>query len=264
MSASVSRKSPFPPRAIAPRASTPFPVSHAVWPALLYLLAFTWLALLHGDFWWADRLYAWSGHAWTLQRHWLAESVLHVGGRSLSALAWVLVLAACVLSSLRPRWREWRRPLLYLLLSVAVTTLIAGLLKSVTGMDCPWDLLRYGGERPFVGLLEARPLSLPRAACFPAGHASGGYAWIALYFFWRVTRPRWRYYGLAIGLGLGAAFGLAQQLRGAHFLSHDLTTLAIAWFVALGLYQLMRLPDAAQAGRKPAVPALRMAWDVHP
>ena len=37
---------------------------------------------------------------------------------------------------------------------------------------------------------------------------------------------------LAIGLLAGMVFGLAQQLRGAHFLSHDVASLAVCWGVA--------------------------------
>ena len=36
----------------------------------------------------------------------------------------------------------------------------------------------------------------------------------------------------AVGLAAGAVFGLAQQLRGAHFLSHDIASLAVCWAVA--------------------------------
>ena len=35
------------------------------------------------------------------------------------------------------------------------------------------------------------------------------------------------------GLVDGTGFGVAQQLRGAHFLSHDLWTAAICWFTAV-------------------------------
>jgi membrane-associated PAP2 superfamily phosphatase len=40
---------------------------------------------------------------------------------------------------------------------------------------------------------------------------------------------------LAAGL-VWAVFSLGQQARGAHFLSHDLASLAIVWFVQLLLY----------------------------
>ena len=45
--------------------------------------------------------------------------------------------------------------------------------------------------------------------------------------------------GLAVGLLAGGVFGFSQQLRGAHFLSHDLWTLATCWAVSLGLYLLV-------------------------
>jgi membrane-associated PAP2 superfamily phosphatase len=35
-----------------------------------------------------------------------------------------------------------------------------------------------------------------------------------------------------VPLGLGVIFGLAQQARGAHFLSHDLVSLGICWLCA--------------------------------
>ena len=40
------------------------------------------------------------------------------------------------------------------------------------------------------------------------------------------------------GLVIGISFGLAQQLRGAHFLSHDVWSAAICWFGALFLLKL--------------------------
>jgi membrane-associated PAP2 superfamily phosphatase len=40
-------------------------------------------------------------------------------------------------------------------------------------------------------------------------------------------------------------FGIDQQLRGAHFLSHDLFTAMICWAVALGLSRWMLRPRDA-------------------
>ncbi len=37
---------------------------------------------------------------------------------------------------------------------------------------------------------------------------------------------------LGIGLLAGTVFGVAQQLRGAHFLSHDVASLIVCWAVA--------------------------------
>ena len=56
--------------------------------------------------------------------------------------------------------------------------------------------------------------------------------------------PRYAKFGLLFGIGLGAIFGFAQELRGAHFLSHDLWSLAIAWTSASLLYYsfFLRVP----------------------
>ena len=209
--------------------SVSIPVAQLAWPRAWWLaLAFVALNLLllgfGGDFWIADHLYALQGHAWRWRHAYLTESVMHLGGRRFSALAWLLVVAACGASFVAPALRVRRAALGKLALSVLASTSAVALLKRWSDVQCPWSLARYGGELPYAGM--------PAGHCFPAGHASAGYAWLALYFFFLAVRPAWRWHGLAAGVGLGLAFGVAQQLRGAHFLSHDLWAAAICWTTA--------------------------------
>ncbi len=226
-----------------------FLARHAGWPLLGFVLATAILIPLRGDLWLADRLYAWEGHRWALQQGFVTQHLIHVMGKRLSTLGWYGVALLLIASGSFPRLKAWRRPLCFLLLATALSTAAVGTLKLWTDMDCPWDLARYGGSRPFVDLFTARPALLPHAACFPAGHASAGYAWVALYFFFLATRPRLRWLGLGFGLAVGLLFGFAQQLRGAHFLSHDLWTLAICWSVALLLHACLLVPRRAAAAR---------------
>jgi membrane-associated PAP2 superfamily phosphatase len=199
--------------------------------ASLPLLLLAWWGARQIDLHWAGWLFQWEGGAWALKRSVLLEGVLHRGGRLLSQVAWTGVLVATLW-----RWRSpsapWTRPAARLLLAVFASIACVAALKSLTHMDCPWDLAGLGGQRPFIDLFEARPATLGPAACFPAAHAAGGFAWVALYFFFRQVAPRWRHAGLGIGLLAGLVFGLAQQLRGAHFLSHDIASLAVCWGVA--------------------------------
>lgn len=225
-------------------------------PLALFLLAAGWLVLLHGDLRIADRLYAWQGHAWALRRNFVTDSLIHVAGKRISALAWLGVAVAYAASWKVARLRAWRQPLLYLLVVVALGTGLVSALKHVTDIDCPWDIDRYGGLRPYINLLGARPPGLPRGLCFPAGHASAGYAWVALYFFFAAVRPAWRLPGLAVGLAVGAVFGFSQQLRGAHFMSHDLFTLAICWCVAVGSRRLLLPASRRAAPRSGAQPMI--------
>ena len=213
---------------------------HHLWMPLAVFTALS-LALmgLHVDQWLADRLYALQGNAWSLQSGYLLQDVLHAGGRQFAKYAWLSVLLLCLVALKHPRMGEWRRPLAYLLLSTLLATVAVSVMKRWTHMDCPWDLVRYGGGKAYYGLFTSRPIGLRSSGCFPAGHASAGYAWVALYFFLLATRPRLRWWGLGVGLGLGLLFGIAQQLRGAHFLSHDLWALLVCWLSALALYRWM-------------------------
>lgn len=113
--------------------------------------------------------------------------------------------------------------------------------KRTTGVDCPWDLQPFGGDLPYTPLLQ-QLFSGGAGACFPAGHASAGYAWLALHFAAATAAPRWRYPLLAVALGLGGIFGITQQLRGAHFLSHDLWSLTLCWCVCALLAPLLLRP----------------------
>ena len=199
----------------------------------------------------ADRLYAAQGQGWPLRSAFATERLIHIGGRDLSTVAWLGVLAAWLVARTRGVLSAWRTPLAILLASTLLATAVVAWIKSWSNMDCPWDLARYGGVREFVGLLSLRPVGMPRAACFPAGHASAGYAWMALYFFLLATRPGWRWVGLSAGLLLGLLFGGAQQLRGAHFLSHDLWTAAICWTCALGGYLVFHRRSGAAVADDP-------------
>ena len=191
-----------------------------------------------GDLWLADRLYALQGGDWALKNAFVTETLLHRGGKYLSIVAWLAVVALAVRAWWLNRPVRQVRALAYLALTVLLASTAVSVLKQFTGVDCPWALARFGGALEHLGLFDARPAEYPHAACFPAGHASAGYAWVALYFAGRALQSRWRWPGLAIGLGAGALFGFAQQLRGAHFLSHDLATLAVCWAVASVLYVL--------------------------
>jgi membrane-associated PAP2 superfamily phosphatase len=212
--------------------------SPAVAPLALLALASIVLFVFGGDRWIADRIYAAEGGRWALRDSFFLTRVLHAGGKALSIVAWLAVAAMALRSKFDAGWKHLRRPLLVLLLSVFATTMLVSILKHATRMDCPWDASVYGGPHPYFSLLQARPAGIKPSGCFPAGQASAGYAWVALYFFFASVRPAWRRIGLAIGIGAGAILGVAQQLRGAHYLSHDLWTLAISWFVALGVHRL--------------------------
>ena len=141
----------------------------------------------------------------------------------------------------RARHRHNRLIYLYLFLCLALVPLTASSLKYITNTYCPWDLLRYGGDRPYVKVLEAYPSdyqethSQPR--CFPAGHASGGFALFAFLFIAQGIRRK--LIALSCALGVGWIMGGYQMLKGAHFFSHTLATMILAWILCQVIYSLL-------------------------
>lgn len=191
-----------------------------------------------GDQWIADVLYRVEGGHWLLKDHWFTSGVIHRVGKWLSTAAGVGVLVLAIVAWCRPRLKVLRWPLTYLAASVALSTSLVSMLKSWTAMDCPWDLSRYGGTQAMIGLFESRH-GIAASGCFPPVMPVPAMRGVALYFCALALRPAWRFAGLFIGLAAGLIFGVAQQLRGAHFLSHDLWSLAVCWVSALALYCVM-------------------------
>ncbi|MDN3560874.1 phosphatase PAP2 family protein [Vreelandella neptunia] len=206
---------------------------------LLFLIAMSIFSSLSIDFTLADFIYRLQGNAWEWKDTFITQDVLHKGGKWLSLVMGLATLFLLILSTIVTRLKAYRTPLLYLFSATLLSALLVATIKHLVSMECPWDLVRYGGAREFIGLLHIRPSSMPASACFPAGHASAGYTWIAFYFFFAAIRPHWRWAGLALGLGLGLTFGITQQLRGAHFLSHDLWTAMICWTVSFVLSRVI-------------------------
>jgi len=173
---------------------------------------------------------------WLGASSWWTNELVHRDGawlvRSMATASLTLWLATWVC----PHLHELRRPALYFFATVVLSVGLVGLLKTFTNVDCPRDLTEFGGTFPFIHLFEHRPAQLRHARCFPAAHASSGYALLALYFALRERSWLAARLGLAAGLLLGLVFGIAQQARGAHFVSHDLWSAMLVWTVALCLY----------------------------
>ena len=213
-----------------------FSRTHWWWPLLGFCLAALGFALSSLDLVLADQVYQWSGGYWQYEDAWFTTTLVHDGGRTVVAvMALVLIVTAVIFQCLSGR-KRWRKGLWYLLISTLVSGILINLLKSVTHVDCPWDLLRYGGDRIYVPLFSLLTYNQKFGACFPAGHASAAYAWLGLYYFCFQYLPHWRFKALAGVLAAGILFGVCQQVRGAHFMSHDLWSLGISWAVASALY----------------------------
>ena len=211
---------------------------HLSLPLLCFVIVFTNIEVIQLDISVANYIYALEGGRWLLKEHWLFSSILHTGARNVMVSLSLLVLISSILSFFVERLYPFRRALAYLACSSVISALLVTAGKHLSHVDCPWDLQQFGGNLPYVPLFENRPEWMPNAQCFPAGHASAGYAWLGLYFLAHHYRPQFKLYILGATLSIGVIFGVVQQLRGAHFISHDLVTLSLCWQTSLLLYPL--------------------------
>ena len=133
-----------------------------------------------------------------------------------------------------------RRHLLVAGLTLATLPALVGGLKATTNIFCPSQIQRYGGDVCYVRLLERSPVpSVPpqRGRCFPSGHASGGFALVALAGVATTRRGQLR--ALAVAAVVGGVMGFYQMAKGAHYLSHTVVTALLAWIVFLGWCRLL-------------------------
>ena len=199
------------------------------------------IELLDIDAWLADVFYRWEGNTWTLKKAWINSILIHKGGKYFSIAVLLIVLLIWCASYLRKELAQWKHYFKYLFFSSLLGTLLVSTIKSITNISCPWDFSRYGGTLEYLSLIDQLWVR-NGYHCFPAGHASAGYAWVSVYFVGAHARSIWRWWGLAFAVLLGSIFGLSQQLRGAHFLSHDLWSFGVCWMTSFACYQWLLKP----------------------
>jgi membrane-associated PAP2 superfamily phosphatase len=122
--------------------------------------------------------------------------------------------------------------------------------KAISSRHCPWDLDEFGGLVPYSHLLEPLPDGVKPGHCFPAGHASTGFALMAFYFAaYALARPRAARHALLFSLAAGSVLGFGRVLQGAHFVSHVLWAGIFCWMVMLLLYRAL-LPGRQALARR--------------
>ncbi|MDP9894449.1 membrane-associated PAP2 superfamily phosphatase [Variovorax boronicumulans] len=160
--------------------------------------------------------------------------VMHEGARNLS---WLLVIGLFVAI----RWplgllrKLPTRDRVQLAVTVLASVLAVSAIKHFSDTSCPWDLNEFGGVAHYVshwswGVGDGGP-----GGCFPAGHASAAFAYVGGYFVLRRASARAAFIWLGVAVVAGLVLGFAQQLRGAHYMSHTLWTAWVCWVVGFAI-----------------------------
>ena len=175
----------------------------------------------------------WFGSAsgFALESHWLWRKLLHDDVR-----LWPWVLELYLLVGMFVPLGSFKRLPMARRVQLALTTLAALLtvstIKLYSHTSCPWDLQEFGGVATHVSHWALGLRDGGTGGCFPAGHASAGFAFVGGFFAFRHVLPDTARRWLAGAMLVGLIFGLAQQVRGAHYMSHTLWTAWLCWTVA--------------------------------
>ncbi|MBA1432069.1 MAG: phosphatase PAP2 family protein [Epsilonproteobacteria bacterium] len=183
-----------------------------------------------------DLFYNFDRHKWILD--WSLQPykfIFYDGNKRLLIIIAVFLLLSLLFFWKKPLIQEYKRGIIIVILSAIFVPMIASGLKKETNMPCPKDEVHYGGIYPRTAVWQEYPktfkLTHKRTKCWPAGHASGGFALLSLFFLFKKKKNK--IIGLSAALIIGWSMGLYKMVIGDHFFSHTVITMVLAWLIIL-------------------------------
>lgn len=181
-------------------------------------------------------------HTWILNKHTEPyHFIFYSGMKKLLLLIGVFFLITLIFFRKNKHINPYKKGLFIVVLSAALVPFTVGELKTYTNMPCPKNEIHYGGEYPRTAVWESYPVSFnkPHIKCWPAGHASGGFALLSLFFLFK--RKRNRKIAFTSAMVIGWSMGLYKMLIGDHFLSHTIIAMLLAWLIILLIVKVINL-----------------------
>lgn len=203
--------------------------------AIVLVVAILFFGLSGADIWVQSHFYNFSTHQWILDtNNTVLKFIFYDGIKRLLIIIAVLFLIVLILGWKKQWMNAYRRGLIIVLLSSIAVPLVAGSLKAVSNMPCPKSLNIFNGTYPHTCVWEkyaTKDCHLEKQKCWPAGHASGGFALLSLIFLFHSRKNK--IIAGSIAMGIGWSMGSYKMLIGDHFLSHTTITMILAWLLIL-------------------------------
>ena len=189
----------------------------------------------------ADMMFIPSNHTWLLGHDTQPyKFIFYDGIKKLLIIIAVSLLFTLIFFRKKESIKSYTKSLIVVILSAILIPVIVGGLKKITNMPCPKNEIHYGGIYPRTKVWQPYPqdFNKPHIKCWPAGHASGGFALMSLFFLFKSRKNR--FIALAFGVTVGWAMGLYKMLIGDHFLSHTVITMVLAWLLILIIVKFVK------------------------
>ncbi len=182
-----------------------------------------------------DWMFDFQHDTWILSKsNKIAKLVLYDGIKVVYASAVLALFIAVTVFRKKTRIRSYYPGLLIVLFSCVLVPLTIAGLKAETNTPCPKHITHYQGNLPYVTVFDTYPEGTrPEESirCYPAAHASGGFALLSLFFLFKSRRNRRR--AIAFALIVGWSTGVYKMAIGDHFLSHTIVSMLLAWLIVL-------------------------------
>lgn len=164
------------------------------------------------------------------------------GIKNLLILFAVIIFFSLIFLRKKELIQEYKKGLIIVLLAAIFVPVIIGSLKAITNTPCPCNIIYFNGTYPDIKVFDTYPkdfIQTSKAKCWPAGHASGGFALMALFFLFKtpINQKRALISALVIAWGMGTY----KMLLGDHFLSHSIITMIMAWLIILIIVKFTQL-----------------------
>lgn len=203
--------------------------------AIVLIMAVLFFGLSPADIWVQKHFYNLATHQWILDtNNTVLKFVFYDGIKRLLIVIAVLFLFVLILGWKKQLMRAYRRGLIIVVLSSIAVPLVVGSLKAVSNMPCPKSLDIFNGTYPHTCVWEkyaTKDCHLEKQKCWPAGHASGGFALLSLIFLFHSRKNK--IIAGSIAMLIGWSMGSYKMLIGDHFLSHTTITMILAWLLIL-------------------------------
>lgn len=203
---------------------------------IVLLFSIIFFGISDADILLQDDFYNYSTHKWILD--WGLEPykfIFYDGIKKLLIAFAISLLIALVFFRKTKIVNDYKRGLIIVILSAIFVPLIASSIKANTNMPCPKDEVRYGGVYPRTAVWQNYSqdfkLHHEKSKCWPAGHASGGFALLSLIFLFHKRKSK--IIAGTTAMVIGWSMGLYKMVIGDHFLSHTVITMILAWLIIL-------------------------------